>query len=506
MNGQASGAKSNIDKLVDNLVGEKTPIPSSRSSEISVPPKPQKISAVYKSISIQTSQDVVKEKVEKITYNKSTQTVEELEDYEDNQEEEELTSEVTTAESELNKDDGEAQQEVTEEVVDPIAQMDDTLLAGFFNKSLKIINRVIKEDEDILKTYTNVKKDTEIESTDFSELVSLKLEHAIYSIDTSLFFPELLLVSIGKKILIYNSIFKKLEHQITTSTNILNVQFSKFQSNIIFATGYNGKVFSWNLELESNIPYLVSSANTMNHSYPVFALNQISENNGTLITASTDGKICTWSTSMLSKPISPPIELKTPKSLSLRFDELAPTSVMNLPNDHGFVIIGCEDGNIYRVKRFDNKISGNPDNLFDKIYQKHKGPISSLDNSIDFPNLFISSSFDWTVSLWDLNSPDAPLVDIYRNNAILQASWRPSHGTQIGFIHGHVFELLDLSIDSVIPILKIPTGMTLNKFKFDKNGSTITLGSIHGEIKVFEILLKGIESEIGRFKRLYVKS
>lgn len=478
------------------------------SAESIEPVQPQR-STVYRSISIQTNQEVVNgktenlgKKAEKITYNKGIQTEEP-----DEEEEKEDTFEPTVDVNEEKEEIEEAKvEDHSKDVSSSIAQIDDTLLAGFFSKSFKIINRVMEEEVDILKSYTDVKKDTEAKPTEYSELTSLKLDQAIYALDTSLFFPELLLISTGKKIYIYNSIFKKLEYQVTTTTNILNVQFSKFQSNIIFGTGYNGKIFSWNLESDSSNPYLASSANTMNHSYPVFALNQISENNGTLITASTDGKVCTWNTSMLAKPISPPIELKAPKSVSLRFDELAPKSVINLANDHGYVIIGCEDGNIYRVKRFDNKVSTNTDDLFERIYQKHNGPISSLDNSIEFPNLFVSSSFDWTVSLWDFNLSEAPLLNIYRNNAVLQCSWRPGFTTQIGLIYGNTFELLDLSIDAVTPILEITTSMILTKFKFDKTGKNVTLGSVHGELKVFEILLKEVKSEIGRFKRLYIKS
>lgn len=458
-------------------------------------------------MSIQTSEDspVPALKAEKITYDKSTQTIQDTDN--DTSDDEKVVDEVPKKEIEEIKTEGESVVvEKVDEILEPVVQMDETLLAGFFSKSLKIINRALKDDDDIIKSYTDVKKHTEIESTDYSKLQSLKLDHGIYSIDASLFFPELLVISTGKKVHIYNTLFKKIEHQFNISTNILNVQFSKFQSNIIYGTGYNGKVFSWNLESDSDLPYLSSSANTMNHSYPVFALNQINENGGTLMTASTDGKVCTWSTSMLSKPISTPIELKTPKSLSLRFDELAPTTLINLENDHGFAIIGCEDGNIYRVKRFDNKVISNPDNMFDKIYQKHKGPVSSLENSVEFPNLFISSSFDWTVLLWDLNIPEKPLLSIYRNNAVLQAGWRPGHSTQVGFIHGNVFELLDLSIDSVTPILKITTEKTLNKFKFDKSGNLVILASVSGDVQVFEIQLKDIESELGRFKRLYIKS
>jgi len=490
---------------VDNLVGERiitAPPPSTAQS--SIIEVPQKKAAVYKSISIQTSQDELIEKTEKITYNKSTQTYEGSN--EDSDEEPTKDENDSEKDDDVKIDTASEQNVIVEEIQNPIAEVDELLLTNFFNKSLKIINRVMKEEDDILKSYKDVKRDTEVESTDYGELFSLKLDHGIYSIDTSAFFPELLALSTDKKVIIYNSLFKKIEYQFTTATKILTVQFSKLNSNIIFGTGYNGKIFCWNLESESNIPYLVSSANTMNHSYPVFALSQIHENNGTLITASTDGKICTWSSSMLSKPMSPPIELKTPKSLSLRFDELAPTSILNLPNDHGFVIIGCEDGNIYRVKRFDNKVSANTDDLFDRIYQKHQGPISSLDSSAEFPNLFISSSFDWNVFLWDLNSPEEPLLKVSRNNSIIQASWRPGNSTQIGFIYGNVFEILDLSIDSVKPIIKITVEKTLNSFRFDKSGVKVILGSVDGEVKGFEILLKDVKQELGRFKRLYIKS
>ncbi|CCH43446.1 Cytoplasmic dynein 1 intermediate chain [Wickerhamomyces ciferrii] len=506
------GAKEeDINSLVGKLVGDRVPS-SAPSSSGSIEANGDansgsiKKTAVYKSISIQTNEIQEVKKPEKITYNKSVQTHQLIEpsDNEAENEPKELDEKAIEGTVTETSEDIPSENLTQDDQIDTVVNVDESLLTSFFNKSFKIINRVIDEEKDILKTYKDTNQETQTEAAYYQELASLKFDQGIFAIDTSNFFPELILISCGKSVWVYNTNFKKFEYNFNTSTAIVNIQFSHFKSNIIFGTGYNGKLFSWNLESDSKLPYLVSSTNPMNHSYPVLSLNQTNENNGTLISASTDGRICTWTTSMLSKPISPPIDLKSPKSLSLRFDELSPTSVINLPNDHGFLIVGCEDGNIYRVKRFDNEVIGNPDNRYDKIYHKHKGPITSLNHSDEFTNLFISSSFDWTVSLWDVNQPESPLLTIYRNNAIPQASWRNGHSTQLAFIHGNVFELLDLSVDSVIPILKISFGKLLNKFSFDKNGSTVILGSVDGDVKIFDILLKEEASEVGRFKRLYV--
>lgn len=64
-------------------------------------------------------------------------------------------------------------------------------------------------------------------------------------------------------------------------------------------------------------------------------------------------------------------------------------------------IVGSEEGPIYTATRHGSK-SGIND-----YFEGHLGPVTSISchntpGSIDFSNLFLTASFDWTVKLFDL--------------------------------------------------------------------------------------------------------
>ncbi|CDR41536.1 CYFA0S07e03246g1_1 [Cyberlindnera fabianii] len=479
------GDRKSIDHIVSELVGDKK-LKDTRKEQ--------------RSISIQTEDIAGDDLPTRITYNKSTQTeIEESDEENDDsveqmkKDDQEATTPETTPAPEITHDD----------TPSTLTNVDDSVLSSFFTRSFKVINRAFEENSkhDILLEYTQRKHQALEKSRPYVLVDTLSFDSAVRCIDTSPFFPDLIIISTGPSMKVYNSTFRTFEYNFNSQTQIIQVQFSQSQSNFIFGTGYNGKLHIWDLESTSHLPYLSSMVSSSTHSYPIFSIDQVQENNGVIITGSTDGRILHWDPEILARPSQPAIQLRVPKSLALRYDELTPWCIAHLKDDHGFLLVGCEDGNIYKVKRFDNKIN---EDAIDDIITAHDAPVTAIDPSFEFANLFISSGMDWKVYLWDINAVDEPLMEVYKSNTIVGCAWRPEHATQIGYAYEDVFEILDLSIDAVTPVLKIETAKTITGFKFTKNGERVVISTFDGDVVIYELMLQDIKSDMSRFKGLYI--
>lgn len=457
-------SRESIDSLVNGLVGEK-------EKEVKM-----------REIATQTVVDVR-------MYDKSTQTV--VEEPMEEKKAEENANEV----EEIIED---AHDEVQDDVVE-IQSIDDTQLSSFLAKSFRILNRAIEDDQDILTQYTLHKSITTDDPQPYILKHQLSQQGVITSIDSSPFFPQLIAFASGKCIWVYNSRSGKYESKFEAHTRIMNVQFSQFQTNMVIGAGYNGKIHQWDLESTSSLPFLTSRVSQDTHSYPVLAIDQVHENDGVVITASTDGKLVHWHPQILAKPSQTVIQMMLPKSLALRYDELTPTCITHLQSEHGFVIVGSEDGRIYKVKRFDQRAKAE---YVDKWFTGHTGPVTGIQASTEWPGLFISSSMDWRLYLWDV-SKETPLLDVYKSNAIMGCSWRPGKPTQLAYIYEDFFELLDLSVDSVIPVCKLKTPEQLTSFGFSKEGDIVILGGVTGGVFVYELDIN-VKSDLSKFKRIYI--
>lgn len=85
-------------------------------------------------------------------------------------------------------------------------------------------------------------------------------------------------------------------------------------------------------------------------------------------------------------------------------DEVSITCLSFPSSETATFWIGTEEGSIYQANRYDRASSKAGLNS-DEIYRSHAGPVTGIDfhpgqGSIDFSDLFLSCSVDWTVKLW----------------------------------------------------------------------------------------------------------
>jgi len=94
------------------------------------------------------------------------------------------------------------------------------------------------------------------------------------------------------------------------------------------------------------------------------------------------------------------------------YAEVSVTSMGFADQDTTRFCVGTEEGAIYEAGRY-NRAGAKAGISGSEIYKGHAGPVTGLhfhplSGPIDFSDLFLSSSVDWTSRLWRARSANAP--------------------------------------------------------------------------------------------------
>lgn len=150
--------------------------------------------------------------------------------------------------------------------------------------------------------------------------------------------------------------------------------------------------------------------------------------------------------------------------------------------------VGTEEGNVYQANRYDRAGAKAGLNQYE-VYKGHSGPVMGLNfhplvGPVDFSDLFLTCSADWTVKLWRAKSltsssaaspPSngtgtaalkastsganhaAAVQPIYSfdeaDDYVYDVKWHPSHPALFGTADGSgKFDLWNLNIDTEVSI------------------------------------------------------
>lgn len=149
-------------------------------------------------------------------------------------------------------------------------------------------------------------------------------------------------------------------------------------------------------------------------------------------------------------------------------NEVAITTFDFPDNETASFWVGTEEGNVYQANRYDRAGFKAGLNQFD-IYKAHNGPVTGLHfhplvGPIDFSDIFLTSSVDWTVKLWKAKSVGKPstgvhhLAPIYSfeeaDDYVYDVKWHPSHPAMFGSVDGSgKFDLWNLNVDTEVRFL-----------------------------------------------------
>lgn len=408
----------------------------------------------------------------------------------------------------------------------------------FIDQSLKVISRALQPDYDILTDYGAASTQETKGDQLISQTNQLYSDHskgrAVTFLDWSPRYPELIASAHTEKnsdsnasrglVQIWNLNMPTWpEYVLNANTNVLAVCFSPFESNLVFGTGYNGQVISWDLRAGSH-PILVSPLTGTGHTHPTFCLSiSGTQNANNLITASTDGVVCTWTPDILVKP-QDRLVLESP--FASRVEDVAPTALAVSPRDPTLFLVGTEKGSILQCNKFSQ--AGLKAGIDPRGYYKgHLSPVTSMDfhpsrGPLDMGNYMLTSGLDWSIKLWKMrpftgavpttaslhswNSISTAtayeaILDLKRDDSVYDVAWNPNHPSIFASVDGQGYlEVWDLAKDFEVPILRekplvegaVDGASTylnhpLNRLCWEPNGTKIAVGGLDGIVSVFEL-------------------
>ncbi|KAI0084486.1 WD40-repeat-containing domain protein [Irpex rosettiformis] len=471
---------------------------------------------------------------ERVSYNKEVQTMSFDEDEKaQGPSEEEIRERVLkereAAEAERLKELEELSEQLDKEIEIEIREMTEeektsTLVQpeflDFLEHSTKIIQRALNDNYDYVRDYT-IGTET---GTDDSEGRRVKRVCAFYDerygknrsitdVDWSPKYPELSCASYNKNpaalnepdgiVSVWNMhLLERPEFVFHSQSDVLSVKFSPFHSNLIFGGTYSGQILLWDTR-SKHLPVLKTPLSAAGHTHPVYAMQMVGTQNAhNLITSSTDGMVCSWLVDMLAQPQE---TLELVYTGHNKTGEVAITTLDFPDNETTTFWVGTEEGNIYQANRYDRAGAKAGLNQHD-VYKGHAGPIMGLHfhplhGPVDFSDLFLSCSVDWTVKLWRAKSLAKPstsanvVAPVYSfdeaDDYVYDVKWHPSHPAVFGTVDGSGrFDLWNLNTDTEVPVVStsVGQGRAINKLQWDhKDGRRAALGGSDGKLYIYDI-------------------
>jgi dynein intermediate chain len=148
--------------------------------------------------------------------------------------------------------------------------------------------------------------------------------------------------------------------------------------------------------------------------------------------------------------------------------EVAITTLDFPDNETTTFWVGTEEGNVYQANRYDRAGAKAGLNQYD-VYKGHAGPIMGLHfhplvGPVDFSDLFLTCSVDWTVKLWRAKSLTKPSTSshlvppIYSfeesDDYVYDVKWHPSHPAIWASVDGSAkFDVWNLNVDTEVSIM-----------------------------------------------------
>ncbi|KAI8810081.1 WD40-repeat-containing domain protein [Cladochytrium replicatum] len=381
----------------------------------------------------------------------------------------------------------------------------------FISQSSKRIERLLNQRYDFMVDYTATEDfvadpnagRTAKQLFHFFDERLLK-NRAVTDVDWSSKYPELALGAYNKSsfavnepdglVLVWNvNMIERPEFTFHAQSDVMTAMFSSFHPNLIIGGTYSGQICVWDTRAKS-IPVSKTPLSVTGHTHPVYSMNMVGTQNAHyLISASTDGLVCSWQLNQLTQP-QEVLELIQPSHA--KTDEIAITCFGFPSTESTTFWVGTEEGNVYQANRHMGAGSKAGINPFDS-YKGHYGMVTGL-HFHPMSDLFLTSSVDWTVKLWRAKSkPSAAPTQILplasfdeSDDYVYDVKWSPTHPALFGAVNGSgKFDLYQLNQEFEVPVVSVNVGngRPLNRLEWDRDGKRTAIGSVDGHIYVHDI-------------------
>jgi dynein intermediate chain 1 len=220
------------------------------------------------------------------------------------------------------------------------------------------------------------------------------------------------------------------EYIFSTDSGVMCLDFHPHFQSLLAVGCYDGTVMVFDVRNKVNRAIYSSSIRTGKHTDPVWQVYWQEEDLAkelNFFSISSDGQVANWIMSKNELKMEPVMQLKLVASARDDPDEVNLSGLaggccfdFNLHNEHLF-IVGTEEGKIHKCSK---AYSGQ----YLETYQGHHMAVYALKWNPFHPRVFISCSADWTVKIWDHNSP-TPILSFDLGNAVGDVAWAPYSST-----------------------------------------------------------------------------
>ncbi|CAG8492537.1 17708_t:CDS:10 [Acaulospora morrowiae] len=389
----------------------------------------------------------------------------------------------------------------------------------FIDYSTKIVERALNENYDFMKDYSII-NDVESDEKTGNRVKYMcsffddqwSKNRSVTDVNWSKKNPELVVASYNKNPIAMNEpdgvvlvwslrLLERPEFVFHSQSDVLTTAFSEFHPTLVIGGTYSGQIVLWDMRAKS-LPVLKTPLSSNGHTHPVYSMQMVGTQNAhNLVTASTDGLVCSWQLDMLAQPQE---HLELVHAEHSKTDEVSVTALGFPDNETAAFWVGTEEGNVYQANRYGRAGGKAGINPYD-FYKGHWGPITGLHfhplfGPVDFSDLFLTSSVDWTVKLWRAKSISKPststqnVAPLYSfegaDDYVYDVKWSPSHPALFASVDGTgKFALWNLNVDAEVPIVntQVGQGRALNKIQWDKEGRKTAIGSSDGRVHIYDI-------------------
>lgn len=388
----------------------------------------------------------------------------------------------------------------------------------FVDLSTKYVERAINENYDIMRDYKEGDDvDDDVEEGPRVKYVCSYFDdrwnknRSVTDVNWSKKNPELFIASYNKNPYAVNDpdgivcvwslrLLDRPEFIFHSQSDVLTTMFSEFHPSYIIGGTYSGQILVWDMRSKA-LPVFKTPLGAAGHTHPVYAMQMVGTQNAhNLITASTDGLVCSWQLDMMTQPQE---SLELTHSDHPKTEEVSVTTFGFQKNESTAFWVGTEEGNIYQANRYAHAGGKAGINQYD-TYRGHWGPITGLhfhpiDGQVDFSDIFLTSSVDWTVKLWRAKSVSKPsagsqnIAPLYSfegaDDYIYDVKWSPSNPALFGCVDGKGnFSLWNINTDTEVPISSTKVGdRALNKIQWDREGKRAAIGSSDGRVHIYDV-------------------
>ncbi|KAF2773454.1 WD40 repeat-like protein [Teratosphaeria nubilosa] len=427
----------------------------------------------------------------------------------------------------------------------------------FVDRSSKVIERALDEEYDVLADYALHGRglDDDADDAEFTgrkgrrikEVASFDLQDVmgkkrmVSSIDFSPKFPELLCTTYTKSqasphtppglLNVWNQHLKgRPEYSLHATSDLLSCLFHPYHPNLILGGTYSGQLCLWDTRARHHrtgepVQRTPLTGGRAGHAHPVYGLAVVgTQNASSIVSVSTDGVVCAWSTDMLTLP-QEYLELHSPNPSAYKTDDVAPTCISFPASDPTMFLTGTEQGAILPVHRYDR--AGAKAGVDTRTsYLGHMAPVTALDfhparGKIDLGDLFVSAGMDWSVKVWRAKPASStsttisgqaenvkPLLEIQREDTVYDVRWSPTKPSIFGCVDGSgLLDIYDINASVEVPVASARPGQqekdvfglkALNRLSWEKTqGKHVAVGGLDGITTIFEVgsELGGVETK-----------